>query len=88
MKLERVIEVFRKQDGRHLGTYVLNIDAEGILRVLDDLILREDDSPDQIYLPYYLTESQFKRLKPFLNEPLHADFEANLYSLECYEDNT
>lgn len=85
MKLERVIEVFRKKDERHLGTYIININAEGILKVLDDLTLNQEDSPDQIYLPYYLTESQFNRLKPFLKEPLHADFENNLYTLECYE---
>lgn len=45
----------------------------------------EDDWPDEIY---DLTESQVDRLKPFLKEPVHTDFENNLYSLECYEDNT
>ncbi|TYR37428.1 hypothetical protein FXV77_05335 [Sphingobacterium phlebotomi] len=84
MKLERVIEVYRKKDECHINSYVINLDAEGILEVLDDLILNEDDWPEEIYDPYYLTESQVERLKPFLTEPLHTDFENNLYELMCY----
>lgn len=85
MKLERVIEVYRKTDERNIDTYVINLDAKGILDVLEDLVLNADDCPDEIYDPYTLTEDQIKRLRPFLEKPLIMDFENNLYELMCYE---
>ncbi|TJY66425.1 hypothetical protein FAZ19_05745 [Sphingobacterium alkalisoli] len=65
--------------------YIISLDADGILNILDDLILNEDDFPDEIYDPYTLTESQVKKLIPFLDKPLSLDFENNLYELSCYE---
>ncbi|HMR19611.1 MAG TPA: hypothetical protein PKA53_09965 [Sphingobacterium sp.] len=85
MKLERVIEVYRKRDERNIGTYIINLDAEGILDTLQDLVLNDDDCPDEIYDPYTLTESQVKKLIPFLQTSLHIDFESNLYELMCYD---
>ncbi|HMR19612.1 MAG TPA: hypothetical protein PKA53_09970 [Sphingobacterium sp.] len=85
MKLERVIEVYRKSDERNIGTYVINLDAEGILDTLKDLVLKEDDYPGEIYYPYCLTESQVKKLIPFLQTSLHIDFENSLYELSCYD---
>lgn len=62
MKLKRVIKVYQKKDENRIETYVIDLDAKGILNTLEDLILKEDDSPDEIYYPYYLTESQIKGL--------------------------
>ncbi|WP_164126227.1 hypothetical protein [Sphingobacterium luzhongxinii] len=85
MKLERAIDVFRIKDKSHIGSYVLDLDAQGILQVLDDLVLNEDDFADEIYDPYTLTENQVKKLSPFLKEHLVIDFTQNLYELMSYE---
>lgn len=85
MKLERVIEEYEKKDDKHIARYVISLEANEILNLLDDLVLNEDDFPDEIYDPYFLTESQVKALLPFLNQPLHIDFGKRIYELMCYE---
>lgn len=87
MKLERVIEVYRKDDDSHIGTYIVDLDATGILNILVDLVLNDDDFPEEIYDPYYLTENQIKSLLPFMECHPEIDFERNLYELMCYGIN-
>lgn len=87
MKLIRVIEEYRKLDGKHIGRYYLNIDAKTITMVLEDLILNENDYEDEVFDPYMLTENQMKKIYPFLKEDkLVFDYKNNIYELMCYEE--
>ncbi|WP_187478098.1 hypothetical protein [Amniculibacterium sp. G2-70] len=86
MTLVRVIEEFNNTDEKLNKEYILNIAAEKILEVLDDLVLNEDDYPNEIYDPYDLTISQIEKLKPFLNEKLEENLEIYSYQLSCYEE--
>jgi hypothetical protein len=86
MKLLRVIEEFRNEDEKLQQEYILNITTEKILEILDDLILNEDDLPNEIYDPYDLTISQVEKLKPFLEESLKENFGLYSYQLSCYEE--
>ena len=86
MKLVRVIEEFSNENEKLHKEYILNIRSEKILIILDDLILNENDYPNEIYDPYDITIDQIERLKPFLEEPLTEDFKLYSYQLSCYEE--
>lgn len=86
MKLVRVIEEFNNSNDFLNREYILNLTAQEILDVLDDLVLHEDDYSDEIYDPYDLTPQQIEKLKPFLNDKLKEDFEKYSYQLGCYEE--
>jgi type IV secretory pathway component VirB8 len=85
-KLVRVVEEFNNEDEKLHKEYILNISTEKILEVLDDLVLNEDDYPNEIYDPYDLTISQIKRLQPFIEEPINENFKLYSYQLGCYEE--
>jgi ribosomal protein S15P/S13E len=88
MTLIRVIEEYRKNDDKHIGRYHLNINPETIIKVLDDLVLNKDDYENEIFDPYFLTESQIKKLLPFLEEKdgINLDYDKYIYELMCYEE--
>ena len=86
MKLVRVIEEFSNENEKLHKEYKLNISSEKILKILDDLILNENDFPNEIYDPYDITIEQIGRLKPFLEEPLTENFKLYSYQLSCYEE--
>lgn len=88
MKLIRVIEEFKNSDDSLNKEYQLNISAEKIVEILDDLILNQDDYPDEIYDPYLLNKSQIEKLIPHLKEKLKYDISKYEYYLSCYEDET
>lgn len=87
MKIVRVIEEFRKDDDYLVKEYILNIDPEKILATLDDLVLSDDDYPDEIYDNYFLSKSQLKKLVPFMTEEINPNMDKFIYQLSCYEDN-
>gem|GEM_PF-358756 len=86
MKLVRVIEEFSNENQTLHKEYILNINPEKILEVLDDFVLNEDDNPNEIYDPYNLTIEQIEKLKPFLNEELKENLEIYSYQLGCYKE--
>lgn len=86
MKLVRVIEEFSNENEKLHKEYILNISTEKLLKILDDLVLNEEDYPNEIYDPYDITIEQIERLKPFLEEPITEDFNLYSYQLSCYEE--
>lgn len=86
MVLVRAIEEFNNSDEKLNKEYILNITPEKILEVLDDLVLNEDDYPNEIYDTYDLTLPQIEKLKPFLNKKLKEDLQKYSYQLSCYEE--
>ncbi|AZA80694.1 hypothetical protein C1637_12290 [Chryseobacterium lactis] len=86
-KIRRVIEEYSIIDEFVHKDYTLNITAKEILKVLDDLILYEDDNENEIYDQYDLTKEQIEKLKPFLENTFNEDFDKYIYQLACYGED-
>ncbi|MDR2235935.1 MAG: hypothetical protein LBE92_07415 [Chryseobacterium sp.] len=86
-KVRRVIEEYNKNDEYLHKDYTLNITIQEIVKVLDDLVLYENDYEDEIYDQYDLTEEQIQKLKPFLKNNLNEDFDKYSYQLACYNES-
>lgn len=87
-KVRRVIEEYSKSDEYLHKDYTLNMTAEEIVKVLDDLVLNEDDYEYEIYDQYDLTKEQIQKLKPFLKNDLNENLDKYLYQLACYSEDT
>ncbi|WP_374464574.1 hypothetical protein [Chryseobacterium sp.] len=86
-KIRRVIEEYSILDEYIHKDYTLNITVEEILKVLDDLVLHEDDYENEIYDQYDLTKEQVFKLKPFVENDFNEDFDKYMYQLACYSED-
>lgn len=86
MLIERFIEVYKKSDEEHIASFRLNIDANKIIQVLDDLDVYPEDNKNEIYFCYFLTKEQVEKLSPYLEKQIDSiDTQNNIYELNCYD---
>ena len=82
----RAIEVYDKISEENIRTVYLNLTSRKILTLISDLVLNSDDSSEELFDPYILTEYQVDKLLDYVGRTdLLVDTEKFIYELNCYE---